>query len=749
MDKTYFDNPTIEGLIDKVKDYLPSVDEEVLIDAYKFAKKAHSGQLRYSGEPYIIHPLSAAYILSDLEPDQDSLIACILHDVPEDTDVTLEDIETEFGPEVTKLVAGVGKLSLIRVEDDELKVDNWRKLFLVMANDIRVVLIKLAERLHNIMTLEHVPKYKRKRIAKETLSIYAAISARLGIYQFKTRLEDLCFKWIHPIDYKKINRMLLSYKENGKPIIDHATSQLNRLLNDSEIEHIVEGRVKHRYSIFRKMKLKDKDSLEEVFDLFALRVVLPDKYTKKKEYFGHLYSALGLVHKDFSPLPGRFKDYVAAPKSNGYRSLHTTVLGLGGDSYKNPVEIQIRTEKMHKEAEFGIATHWKYKSKNATTDDGEAYAVQNMRNQINWLKNIADEGESKGRGDSLGQLEFDVFRDRIFVLTPMGKVLDLPKGATPVDFAYMVHTDVGHRTAQAKVNGKIVPLDYELDNGEIVEIITKKDPSPNTYWLQFVKTSHARNSIKSWFKLLDRDTNVKYGRDLLNTQLKKLGKPSLGPNYNLLKVYDDSQLTIKDRENVLESVGNGTVTVGHVLKKMFKDENWVSTGGGVQKRVSDSRKKLTKSSRAKRNLAKSYGVLITGQDNLPIVLSSCCTPKFPDEIVGYVTRGRNIRIHKKTCANLFELDAERFVDSSWDNNTDMQHLLSIRMVANDRIGLMRDLTSTVSDMGLNILDITLVKKNDGKLTRDITLTISSLDQLSKLIYRIEQISGVTTVNKVA
>lgn len=638
----------------------PDLNIEDLDKAYAFAEHAHEGQLRYSGEPYIIHPVEAARILLTLNPDMTTLQACLLHDVTEDTDARIEDIEKEFGTEVASLVEGMEKLAVVKVRGQGLQKEKWGKLFLAMAKDIRVLFIKLADRLHNMRTLQFVPKEKQERIAKESLWVHAAIASRLGIYQIKSELEDLAFKVLYPEEWKKLSRSLAAYKSKSDALMASVTEELQTFLKKKNLRVLkVEGRMKHPWSIFQKMQKKGTEDLEDIYDLFAVRVILPSHFADEGEEISHLYSTLGLIHSAYIPMQDRFKDYLAVPKPNGYRSLHSTVLGLGGEQQEQAVEIQLRSERMHEEAEIGVASHSSYKSGKAkkvdlartqaleeamtvvqevleknpeiaedvkqwienyqqmTIEDrkkGEALLAKlgvseehlqsirkgrsmgtlsmqpTLEKQLAWLRDLA----SKAEGDP----HLELFADRIFVLTPGRDILELAQGATALDFAYAVHSDVGHHCVLAKVNGRVVPLDYELHNGEQVEIMTRSNSEPKAAWISLAKTTQAKNKIRAWFN-----------KKNINLDAKAMTVPTL------------------------------------------------TTETPVKERKISPTKKGKSGSR----------ILVTGEEDLPVILSACCKPKSPVPVIGYVTRGKSIRIHRQNCRELQGLEGQRFVSAHWED----------------------------------------------------------------------------------
>lgn len=692
-----------ESLRSEIARRRPDINLSEVDRAYEYAKTAHLGQKRYSGEDYIVHPVEAARILLDLDPDLAALQACLMHDVSEDTPITVEQIKKEFGEDVGSLVWAMEKMAVIKVKKEDLQTENWKKMFLAMAKDIRVVFIKLSDRLHNMRTLQFVPKEKQERIARETLFVHAAIASRLGIYQVKSELEDLCFKYLCAEQYEELKGSVAKFSKKSDSSMDFATSKIEQMLIREGVQvQEVSGRKKHLWSIYQKMEKKQAMDISEIYDLFAVRVILPDSYKDGKEQVAHLYSTLGIIHNNFIPLQDRFKDYIAVPKPNGYRSLHTTVLGI----YDAPTEIQIRTASMHAEAELGVASHWAYKEKVKTGTQSlklqEAFheirallqrepdiegmvrewiekfqqmafsdrkKVQSMLlekgiEQVHldnikkarafgplvlagnyekhraWLKDIAEDIQSGS--------EIDIFPDKIFVLSPKGDVIELSRGATPIDFAYLIHSDVGNHCNGAKVNGKGVPLDYELKNGEIVEIVTRTNAKPGKYWLSIAKTTNARAKIKNWFHKQEFESNVKLGREMLNHELELMHKPKLDEKFTVMKEYAGKTRTLDDRIDILEGIGLGTVSAAHVAKTIFA----VEEAHEEEKEIYFAPELTGK-------------VLITGESNLPLVFSACCKPKPPHAIIGYVRRGSAISIHRQNCRELSGLDEDRFVEAVW------------------------------------------------------------------------------------
>jgi GTP pyrophosphokinase len=600
-------------------------------------------------------------------------------------------------------------------------------MFLAMAKDIRVILIKLADRLHNMRTLQHLKKpEKRKRIAEETLTIYSPIASRLGIYKIKNELDSLCFQHLYPKDHKRIQKELDEISDVKTGVINISKDALADVFNESDFKNIsIEGRVKNLYSIFKKLKKKGKNYVSELYDIFALRIVVESE--------AQCYQVLGLIHKHWTPLQRRFKDYIAVPKSNGYQSLHTTIIGLCPKLHNQPLEVQIRTEEMNDVAEFGIAAHWSYKEKGA-----EVIGQQ----KLNWVQSLVDLHENlQSNAEFIESLSVDIFHDRIFILTPKGDVLDLPYGATPVDFAYAIHSSVGHKCKQAKANGRIVPLDYKLKNGQVLEILTGNTEQPNRYWLSFVKTAQAKTRIKQWFNMQDRDKIIKMGKDYINKKLKQFNQPPLDPNLTLFKIYGADRLSIRDRESLVEKIGNGSLGVMDVLKKVLPVEKVM--------------KPATKKEMAKQVLAESVSfqerpeILITGEKGYQTQMASCCKPTPDDEIIGYITRGKGVTIHKKNCKMLKGLNDARFIKTNWSSTKIAQYTVKLRIDRRSRIGLLRDVADVYANNQLPISDIENVREKDTDMGYMlITANLDSLDTLNKLIHELEQVDGVFGVKEI-
>lgn len=753
---------TIQTVLESVKKYLPSADLERIGRAFDFANEAHKNQKRFSGEPYIIHPLSVASILTDFHPDEDTIIAALLHDVVEDTRCTIEDIERDFGPQVKSLCWGMVKLSKVHSRLNDPQVDNLRKLFLAMAKDFRVVLLKLCDRLHNIKTLEFVRPEKRIRIAQETLNVYAPIAGRLGIYRLKSQLEDMCFKYTNPEAYNSIANQLTQSEKWREQYIENAKKIIAENLRAEGVSAQVDGRVKSIYSIYRKMSKKGKNALDEVFDIFAMRVVLPDIYKYGKEYTGHLYTALGSIHKNFTPLANRFKDYIAVPKINGYRSLHTTVMGLGPKDSPQPTEVQLRTRSMHEYAEYGIAAHWmyeevgsvnlaavdeiirRYSGKKDPADFEEAVAsssVNFFKQHKAWITGLGKTSrDTKSNPELMENLKIDIFSDRIFVLTPRGDVQDLPVGATPIDFAYAVHSDIGDTCVGAKVNGNIVPIDYVLKNGEVVEIITRKNATPSQYWLSFAKTSHARNRVRSWFRGLDEDKNFKDGRDMINEKLAQLGRPLLDDNLSMFRTVEGKKTSLKQREEFIKKVGRGALLPCALIKKVLTLEEII-----IGRKLFDHLKtREFKKIPTEENLPK---ILIDGEENMPYQFVRCCDASFADELVGYITRGKGVSIHKRTCSVLQNMKDARLIPVSVIGGV-KSYPVGIRVEVEDRVGLVRDISQVIADNKINIIDFSKGTVHENHIDINIIVGINNFDQLDRMLYSLEKISSVRRAFKV-
>ncbi|QBS38010.1 bifunctional (p)ppGpp synthetase/guanosine-3',5'-bis(diphosphate) 3'-pyrophosphohydrolase [Thermaerobacter sp. FW80] len=724
---------TPDALLERAGRYLGAEELEWLRRAFEFSKAAHHGQKRASGQDFIEHPLAVALILADLELDAATLVAALLHDTVEDTPVTLEQVEREFGPEVALLVDGVTKLNRIewrtRLEE---QAENLRKMFLAMARDIRVVLIKLADRLHNMRTLSVVPREKQIAKSRETLEIFAPLAHRLGMSQIQCELEDLALRYLEPEHYRELAERIPRKRAEREALAQVIIATLKARLAEAGIRADIQGRAKHFYSIYRKMYEQGKD-LSQIYDLIAVRVIV--------DTVKDCYGALGVVHTIWRPLPGRFKDYIATPKSNMYQSLHTTVIGPQGE----PFEIQIRTWDMHRTAEYGIAAHWRYKERGRTDKDFDAKLAW-LRQILEWQNDLGDAREF------MESLKIDVFSDEVFVFTPKGDVIDLPAGSTPVDFAYRIHTEIGHHCVGAKVNGRIVPLDYRLKNGDIVEILTNKQSGgPSADWLQFVRTSTARSRIRQWLKKQRRDENLERGRLMLEHELRAHGLPvrevwrkdwldEVAGRYNL-----------PDGEELLVAIGYGGVAAGQVagrLRELYRRQQArdAAEGGAAppDPAAEDAdRRGGTPAARA--------GVRVDGLDHVLVRFSRCCNPVPGDPIVGYVTRGRGVSIHRADCTMLKaspEAD-RRLIDVSWDQVAGQAFPVAVEISCYDRVGLLSDITAVVADTRRNILAARTRTHKDGTATIDLVVEVQNLEQFDQLRRQLERVRDVIRVERVA
>ncbi|QNO15747.1 bifunctional (p)ppGpp synthetase/guanosine-3',5'-bis(diphosphate) 3'-pyrophosphohydrolase [Alkalicella caledoniensis] len=693
-------------------------DLTILDKAYTWAEKAHKNQLRESGDSFIVHPLGVANILVELEMDVDTIAAAILHDVVEDTEVTLEAIQKEFGEGIALLVDGVTKLSQIEFKSkEEQQAESFRKMFMAMAKDIRVIIIKLADRLHNMRTLNHTTVEKQKRMAKETLEIYAPLAHRMGIFKIKWELEDLAFRYTLQQEYYNLAKQIAQKREEREKFINDIIAELNEKADAASINATIDGRPKHLYSIYQKMHNKGKE-LNEIYDLTAVRIIV--------ESVRECYGVLGIIHSLWKPIPGRFKDYIAMPKPNMYQSLHTTVLCPKG----NPLEIQIRTWDMHKTAEFGVAAHWQYKE--------QGKADKHLDQKRSWFRQFMEwQRELKDAHEYMESLKIDLFNEEVFVFTPRGDVIDLPSGGVPLDFAYRVHTDVGHRFAGAKVNGNIVQLNYNLKTGDIVEIMTKPNKAPSRDWLQIVKTSHAKSKIRAWFKKESQEENIEKGKELLEKEIKKL-------HYDITDVLKDDFIEkIAKRYNystandVYSAIGFGGFSAISVAKKLI--EEFKKTLPEEDTNISEINLQNTP------RKTSTQGVRIKGVDNLLIRFSKCCKPVPGDEIVGYITRGRGVSIHRKDCTNISPDDVDRFIEVEWDVEKKQSYPVELSIFAWDRKGLLQEVMNTVSEGKANIVAVSGKGKDDGTASIRLTVEITDTSHLEKVKDRLRSIQSVFDV----
>jgi len=694
----------------------PGVDLDALRRAFDLAVEAHEGQRRASGEPYVSHPIAAAQILAELGIDPAAVQAALLHDVPEDTDYSLEDIEARFGPEVARLVDGVTKLSKFNSPSHEQQqAENIRKMFLAMAEDIRVVLIKLADRLHNMRTLAALPVEKQQRIARQTMEIYAPLAERLGIWQIKWELEDLAFKVLEPERYRELAKLLATRRKGRESYIERAIGVLLPALEAAGIEADLQGRPKHLYSIWKKM-LRKSAEFGEIYDVYAIRILVDE--------VRDCYAALGVVHALWRPIPGQFDDYIAVPKNNLYQSLHTAVIALDG----KPLEIQIRTHQMHQVSEVGIAAHWRYKE-GSKADRAYDAKLAWLRQLMDWQRDVSDASEF------VEGIKLDIFQDQVFVFTPKGDIKDLPAGATPLDFAYRIHTDVGHRTIGAKVNNRLVPLDYRLKNGDIVEIVTTKaEHGPSRDWLNIVRTSHAREKIRQWFKRKDRDENIVHGRESLERELRRLARTSIAA-VGLDRVTEVAKgYNVDSLDDFYAAIGYGALSAQQVVTRL-----------GV---LDDAELALPPVAPPPPPSTRTGGVRVKGVGDLLTRFAKCCTPIPGDPIVGFITRGKGITVHLRTCPTVVnEREVSRLIEVEWESEATQTYPISIRVEAYDRPGLLHDITQVVAENKINIVAASVNVAADHTAQVTATLQVASVAQLARVMGRLEHVRDVLSVQR--
>ncbi len=722
----------LEGYLVKIKQYAPYLDLERVAKAYQFGEVAHTGQLRKDGTAFFNHPTSVSLILAELEMDEETIIAALLHDTVEDTDVTLADVEKTFGKEVAALVDGVTKLAVINYETkQERQVENLRKMFLAMSSDIRVILIKLADRLHNIRTLGAMTTDKQKEKAEETIDIFAPIAHRLGIFRIKWELEDLSLKYLDPEGYKELVKKVDKKRTERESIINDYIAQIGNSLTELGLKFEIYGRPKNFYSIYKKMKFQHKE-FDEIYDLTAIRVVCED--------VKDCYSALGAVHTLWKPIPGRFKDYIAMPKPNLYQSLHTTLMGNG-----EPFEIQIRTREMHEIAEFGIAAHWKYK-------EGTKASNNEMEKKISWFRQMMEwQSDLKDPGEFMNSLKLDLFNTEVFVFTPNGQVVDLPVGSTPVDFAYKIHSEVGNKCIGAKVNGRIVPLNYTLQNGQRIEIMTAKNsPGPSRDWLKFVKSTQAKQRIKQWFKKERREENVEKGQEMFLAELKRQNIPAKAI---LSEEYLDAilkRLSLKSIEDMYNAIGYGGIMTNQVVPKIrekyFKDHKEEQVKSRIEtERLEDlpNKKKVIKKNDA--------GIVVKGMDDILVRFAKCCTPVPGDNIIGYITRGRGVTIHRADCENFEHTDdtENRYIEVKWASSIETSYTASVQVVSMDRKGLLSEITMFMHELDLTMSGINAKIDKNGIAIVNISLEIQDIEELNKFMKKLKNLEDIIEVKRIS
>lgn len=705
---------TIDDLIKKMETYNPNLNEDKVRRAYEMARIHHEGQKRNSGEDYIIHPLNVAMILADMDMDTSTIIAGLLHDTIEDTSVTYEDVEKNFGKEIADLVEGVTKLTKISYKSKEEKqAENIRKMVLAMAKDIRVIIVKLADRLHNMRTLEYMTDAKKIEKATETLEIYAPIADRLGMSRIKWELEDLSLRYLHPDEYYKLIDMVNKRRKEREDLINYIIASLKEHLSKVGIICEINGRPKNFYSIYKKMKVKGK-VFDEIYDLSAVRILTND--------IKDCYGALGVVHTLYKPIPGRFKDYIAMPKPNNYQSLHTTVIDNNGETF----EVQIRTYQMHQTAEYGIAAHWKYKTgqtKTTTFDENLTW----LRQLMEWQKDLKDPT------DFMDTLKVDFFADEVFIFSPKGDVINLPEGSTPIDFAYRIHTQVGNTCVGAKVNGRIVPLSYKLSSGNIVDIITNANSGPSLDWLNIVKSNQAKKKISQYFKVKDRDKNIEIGKDILEKEAKRL-------NYNVIDFLKPEwleevriKMNISTLDDLYAALGFGTVKLNQVISKLVDIYNKFN------------RKPIKDVIRQTRKIHKS-GIDVKGVDGVNVRIAKCCTPVPGDDIIGYITIGRGISVHRADCPNVLNnIEKSRIVEVSWQKEEGTSYEAAIEVRALDKPNVISDVANRINEAKLNMTSLNAKATRDGDTIVDIILEITNIDELERIIEKLKKVKNVFDV----
>lgn len=726
---TFDKEKALAEFMEYIHTYLTDDECNQVLKAFELADKAHEGQYRASGEPYIMHPLAVADILAHLQIDHITLMAALMHDVVEDTSYSKEDLEEMFGSEVAFLVDGVTKLNQFQYETKEdRQMENYRKMILAMAKDVRVVVIKLGDRLHNMRTLKHMRSDKQKRIAKETLEIFAPLAHRLGIFNVKWELEDLSFRYLEPEKYYDLVDQMKQKRQVREDIVNDTMSQLTKALGEAHIKADIKGRPKHFYSIYKKMK-KDNRDLSQIYDLLAVRVIvdsIPD-----------CYAVLGIAHSLWKPLPYRFKDYISMPKSNMYQSLHTTVIGTMGQ----PVEIQIRTWEMHRVSEYGVAAHWRYKEGNKNGD-------KEFDQKVAWLRQVLEWQDTSNPTELVNALKLDVFSGEVFVFTPKGDVVKLPIGSVPLDFAYRVHTDVGHRCVGAKVNGKIVPLDYTLQNGDIVDIITSKTSKPSLDWLNIVGSSESKSKIRNWFKRENKAENIEKGLEALEKEAKRL-------NYSWKELIADNrlqqvtkQLKAGTEEEMFAACGYGGIPVSTVLLRLIElykkskeaEESKRSTAQIIEKLKSQGQKKTKNGT----------GVLVKGEAGVMVRMAKCCNPVPGDDIIGYITRGRGVSVHRCDCSSMGHTpeDLERMIEVSWDGSSGESFHVGIDIQAYDRNGLLMEVMAVLSELKITITNINAKVQEDTKnVSINVTVDIRDISQLDFVMTKLRRIREVYTVQR--
>ena len=724
---------TIEDVIKQAKMHNRKSDSKLIMRAYKYALENHGDQKRKSGEPYIIHPIQVAYTLAELGLDDATICAALMHDLAEDTAVTLNDISSEFSPEIAEMVNGVTKLAKIKyVSAEEQQVENYRKMFLAMGKDIRVILIKLADRLHNIRTLKFLKRDRQIAIAQETIDLYAPLANRLGVFSMKWELEDQAFKYLYPEEYREIVEGIAKKREERSKFIDQIVDEIKINLKKEKIVCEITGRAKHLYSIYRKMK-RDNKTLDQIYDLFALRILV----NSVKD----CYAALGVVHELYTPMPGRFKDYIAVPKPNMYQSLHTTLLGPNG----TPFEVQIRTYNMHRIAEFGIAAHWAYKEQSFLHGKKENVTVKEdklawLRESLEWQKDMQNPDEF------MSTLKTELVEDSVYVFTPKGQIKTLPKGSTPIDFAYSIHADIGNKMVGAKINSKMMPIITPLHNGDIVDIMTNDNSKgPSRDWLKFVKSSSAKTKIQQWFKKNERDLNIERGKEIIARELKRirLNSDELLTNKNIESTLQ--KYSFKTIDDMYAAVGFGSITATKVLSKILEEYRKTKPNTEIEEKIEE----LHTRHNINENVSKT-GIIVKGIDNCLVKLSKCCNPVPGDEIIGYITRGRGVTVHTKDCVNVKDLfkEEERIIDVYWaQESTNKSYNVEMTVYANDREELLGDIMRTAQQDNSKIVGVQAKSNKEKIVMVELTLEVKDIEAVNKIQRELGKIDSVYDVKR--
>ena len=721
---------TIKDVITEMKKHNRKSDSKLIMRAYNYAVAHHGDQKRKSGEPYIIHPVHVAYILSTLGLDDATICAALMHDLAEDTDVTIEDISKEFSPEIAEMVNGVTKLGKINyVSAEEQQVENYRKMFLAMGKDIRVILIKLADRLHNMRTLKYLKRDRQIAISKETMDLYAPLANRLGVYSLKWELEDLAFKYLYPEEFRELVEGIDKKREERLKFIDEIKEEIRVNLKKEKIEGEITGRAKHLYSIYRKMQ-RDNKTLDQIYDLFALRILV----NSVKD----CYAALGVVHELYTPMPGRFKDYIAVPKPNMYQSLHTTLIGPNG----TPFEVQIRTYNMHRIAEFGIAAHWAYKESSffkgkkanvVVTDDKLAW----IRESLEWQKDMQDPQEF------MKTLKTELFEDEVYVFTPKGEIKTLPKGSTPIDFAYMIHAEVGNKMVGCKINSKMMPIVTKLKSGDIVEIITNDNSKgPSRDWLKFVQSTAAKTKIQQWFKKNEKQQNIAKGKDLIEKEIKRIGMAE--EDLFVQKYYTPAlqRYGFKTLDDMYAAVGFGSITANKIIARTLEEYRKFHQEENVEEKIVELQE-------APKIKSSKTGIIVKGIDNCLVRLSKCCNPVPGDEIIGYITRGRGVTVHRKDCKNVKDLlqDEGRIIDVYWDEKKESAYNVDIILCTNDRECMLADVIRVIGNTNARLVAVSAKASKEKIATVELTLEVKNIEDLTKAQRELGKIDSVYDVKR--